>query len=39
MKENDVVKVLELATHNELERLQWKVEYLRNEIDMLENEK
>jgi len=39
MEEKDVIKVLELAKHNELERLQWKVEYLRNEVDMLENEK
>jgi hypothetical protein len=37
--ENDVIKVLELAKHNELERLQWKVEYLRNGVNMLENEK
>jgi hypothetical protein len=37
--ENDVIKVLELAKHNELERLQSKVEYLRNEVNMLENEK
>jgi hypothetical protein len=39
MEENDVIKVLELAKHNELERLQWKVEYLRNEIGMLEVQK
>ena len=39
MEENDVIKVLELAKHNELERLQWKVEYLRNEVNMLEMEK
>jgi hypothetical protein len=39
MEENDVIKVLELAKHNELERLQWKVEYLRNEVEMLENQK
>src|SRR5215471_3009504 len=31
MEENDVNKVLELAKHNELERLEWKVEHLRNE--------
>jgi len=37
--EREIIKVLELAKHNELERLQWKVEYLRNEVDMLENEK
>jgi len=39
MEENDVNKVLELARHNELERLQWKVEHLRNEVEMLENQK
>jgi len=38
-EENDLVKVLELAKHNELEHLQWKVEYLRNEVNMLEKEK
>jgi hypothetical protein len=27
MEEKDVIKVLELVKHNELERLQWKVEY------------
>jgi len=37
--EKEIIKVLELAKHNELERLQWKVEYLRNEVEMLENEK
>jgi hypothetical protein len=30
---------LELVKHNELERLQWKVEYLRNEVNALEMEK
>jgi chromosome segregation ATPase len=30
---------LKIAKHNELERLQRKVEYLRNEVNMLENEK
>jgi transposase len=39
MKEYDIINALELAKHNELENLQWKVEYLRNEINMLENEK
>jgi len=39
MEENDVIKVLELTKHNELECLQWNVEYLRNEVNMLENEK
>ena len=37
--EQEIIKVLELAKHNELERLQWKVEYLRNEIGMLEVQK
>jgi predicted nucleic acid-binding Zn-ribbon protein len=37
--EKEIIKVLELAKHNELERLQWKVEYLRNEVEMLENQK
>jgi hypothetical protein len=39
MNERDIIKVLELAKHNELELLQWKVEYLRKEVEMLENEK
>jgi hypothetical protein len=39
MGEKEIMKVLELAKHNELERLQWKVEYLRNEINTLEMEK
>jgi hypothetical protein len=39
MDEKEIIKVLELAKHNELERLQWKVEYLRNEVEMLENQK
>jgi hypothetical protein len=39
MKEYDLTNALELAKHNELENLQWKVEYLRKEVDMLENEK
>jgi hypothetical protein len=37
--EQEIIKVLELAKHNELENLQWKVEYLQNEVNMLENEK
>jgi DNA-binding CsgD family transcriptional regulator len=37
--EKEIIKVLELAKYNELENLQWKVEYLRNEVNMLENEK
>ena len=39
MGEQEIIKVLELAKHNELERLQWKVEYLRNEVNTLEIEK
>jgi hypothetical protein len=39
MKEHHIKNVFELAKYNELERLQGKVEYLRNEIDMLEREK
>ena len=39
MGEKEIMKVLELAKHNELERLQWKVEYLRNEVNTLEMEK
>ena len=39
MEENDVIKVLELAKHNELGRLQWKVEYIENQIFMLEVQK
>ena len=31
--------ILELAKHNQLERLQGKVEYLRKEIEMLEVQK
>ncbi len=39
MNERDIIKVLELAKHNELERLQWKVEYLENQAFMLEVQK
>jgi hypothetical protein len=39
MEEHDIHNVFELAKHNELQNLQWKVEYLRNEVNMLENEK
>ncbi|MFY9870637.1 MAG: hypothetical protein WAK17_13035 [Candidatus Nitrosopolaris sp.] len=39
MEEHDVINVLELAKNNQLEYLQWKVEYLRNDIDMLEVQK
>jgi len=37
--EKEIIKVSELAKYNELQNLQWKVEYLRNEVNMLENEK
>ena len=39
MNEHDIINVFELAKHNELENLQWKVEYIRNEVNMLEWEK
>jgi hypothetical protein len=37
--EQEIIKVLELAKYDELQNLQWKVEYLRNEVNMLEMEK
>ena len=39
MEEQEIRNVLELAKNNQLEYLQWKVEYLRNDIDMLEVQK
>ena len=39
MDEKEIIKVLELAKYNELQNLQWKVEYLRNEVYTLEMEK
>jgi hypothetical protein len=39
MGEKEIMKVLELAKYDELQNLQWKVEYLRNEVSMLETEK
>jgi cytidylate kinase len=39
MGEQEIINVLELANHNQLQYLQWKVEYLRNDIDMLEIQK
>jgi hypothetical protein len=39
MDGHDIKNIFELAKHNQLERLQWKVGYLRNEINMLEQEK
>src|SRR5215469_15858751 len=37
--EKEIIKVLELAKYDELQNLQWKVEYLRNEVNVLEMEK
>jgi transposase len=39
MSEKEIINVLELAKNNQLQYLQWKVEYLRNDIDMLEVKK
>jgi hypothetical protein len=39
MGEQEIINVLELANNHQLEHLQWKVEYLRNDIDMLEIQK
>jgi predicted nuclease with TOPRIM domain len=39
MKKQDIIKLLELIKHNELETLQSKAESLRYEINMLEIEK
>ena len=39
MKEHDIKKVFELAKYNQLELLQWKVQYLTNEVNMLEFQK
>jgi len=39
MKEHDINNVLELARNNQLQYLQRKVEYLRNDVDMLEAQK
>jgi len=36
MREHDIKKVFELAKYNQLELLQWKVQYLTNEVNMLE---
>jgi hypothetical protein len=35
MEEHNIHNVLELAKDNQLQYLQWKVEYLRNDVDML----
>jgi hypothetical protein len=34
MGEDNIHNVLELAKNNQLQYLQWKVEYLTNDIDM-----
>ena len=39
MKQHDMFKVLQLAKHNQLELLQAKVEYLENQIFVLEDQK
>jgi hypothetical protein len=39
MGEPDIRNVFELVKHNELQNLQWKVEYLKGERNMLEFEK
>jgi hypothetical protein len=39
MGEQQLINVLNLANHNQLEHLQWKVEYLRSEAKMLIDEK
>ena len=39
MGEQQIINVLDLANHNQLEYLQGKVEYLRNEINNLELKK
>jgi len=39
MEEHDIKKVFELAKYNQLEVLQWKVQYLTNEVNMLEFQK
>ena len=39
MGEKEIIKVLELAKYDELQNLQWKVQYLRNEVNTLEMEK
>jgi hypothetical protein len=39
MREQEIINVLKLANSHVLEHLQWKAEYLRNDIDMLEAQK
>ncbi len=39
MGEQQLISVLNLAKHNQLEKLQWKVQYLANEINALQEER
>ena len=39
MGEQEIINVLELANNHQLQHLQWKVEYLSNEINKLEDQK
>jgi hypothetical protein len=39
MGEQEIINVLELANNHQLQYLQWKVEYLRNDIEKLEDQK
>ena len=39
MEKQDIINVLDLVKHNQLQTLQWKAEYLRYEINTLESEK
>ena len=39
MEKQDIINVLDLVKHNQLQTLQSKAEYLRNDIDVLEIEK
>jgi hypothetical protein len=39
MEEHDIMKIFELAKYNQLELLQWKVQYLTEEVNMLEFQK
>jgi prefoldin subunit 5 len=39
MGEHDIRNVFDLVKHDQLQKLQGKVEYLRNDIDMLEAQK
>lgn len=39
MGEQEIINVLKLAKNHQLKHLQWKAEYLRNDIDRLEVQK